>query len=97
MSFLQNKKKNDFIFKFMSIALRKYIRSIIKEISGMQHVQKNKMIDEDEDLDEDDMFDESIGVAGIQGVVGPVGVNSQDLEGPAARGERGKKKKPGWT
>ena len=87
----------------MNALLRKYIREIVLEIKTNPSVanqlpgtpkpgeKENKEEDEVEELDE------FSGAGAIAGFTAPLGLSGQDVEGPGSRGERKKRKKPGWT
>jgi len=50
--------------------------------------------DKEEEVEE---LEEFSGAGAIAGFAAPLGYTSKDAEGPGARGERDKRKKPGWT
>jgi hypothetical protein len=103
MSFPQSKKRNDAIFIGMNVLLREYIKSIILEIQGNANVPnqlpgtkkpgKNK---EEKEKEVDEMSTVAGSLGGGGGFTAPLGYSGKDAEGPAAKGERGKRKKPGW-
>ena len=85
----------------MSVLLRRYIRSIILEIEGNAHVPNQmpgtkKPGDKDEDEVEVEELGEFSGAGAIAGFAAPLGYTGKDAEGPGAKGERDKRKKPGW-
>lgn len=87
----------------MSVLLRRYIRSIILEIEGNAHVpnqmpgtKKPGDSDKDEDEVEVEELGEFSGAGAIAGFAAPLGYTGKDAEGPGAKGERDKRKKPGW-
>jgi hypothetical protein len=85
----------------MSVLLRRYIRSIILEIEGNAHVPNQmpgtkKPGDSDKDEDEGEELGEFSGAGAIAGFAAPLGYTGKDAEGPGAKGERDKRKKPGW-
>ena len=91
------------LFRSMNALLRKYIREIIQEVRANPAVanqlpgtprpgEKKKKEDEDE-VEE---LDEFSGAAAIAGFTAPLGYTGAGAEGPGARGERRKRKKPDW-
>jgi len=88
----------------VNVLLREYIRSIILKLQGNSHVPNQmpgtkKPGDEDKKDKEDEVeeLDEFSGAGAIAGFAAPLGYTGKDAEGPGARGERSKRKKPGWT
>lgn len=89
----------------MRLLLREYIKSILLEMQGNAHVpnqmpgtkkpgDKQDKEDKEEEVEE---LEEFSGAGAIAGFAVPLGSTSKDAEGPGARGERAKRKKPGWT
>lgn len=88
----------------MRLLLREYIKSILLEMQGNAHVPNQmpgtKKPGEKEDKDKEEEveeLEEFSGAGAIAGFAVPLGYTSKDAEGPGARGERDKRKKPGWT
>ena len=87
----------------MSALLRRYIREILSEADvnpavGNQLPGTPKPGEEkDKDKDEVEELEEFSGAGAIAGFTAPLGLSGQDVEGPGSRGERKKRKKPGWT
>lgn len=87
----------------MTRALRNYIKLMITEMMDNARVS-NQLINpsknsskEDEDKDEEKEVDEVNVAANIAGFTAPLGYSGQDAEGPGSKGERKKRKTPGWT
>ena len=87
----------------MSALLRRYIRELLTEVQVNPAVS-NQLPGtpkpgekEDKEEDEVDELEEFSSAGAIAGFTAPLGMSGQDVEGPAARGERKKRKKPGWT
>lgn len=89
----------------MNALLRKYIREIVLEVRANPAVanqlpgtprpgEKEKKDKEEDEVEE---LDEFSGAGAIAGFTAPLGLSGQDVEGPGSRGERKKRKKPGWT
>lgn len=87
----------------MNDLLRRYIREILSEVDanpadGNQLPGTPKPGEkEDKEEGEVDELEEFSSAGAIAGFTAPLGMSGQDVEGPAARGERKKRKKPGWT
>jgi hypothetical protein len=93
----------------MTRALRNYIKLIVSEAMRNAHVagqlvnvDKDKgSPEEDKDKDSEEEVEEMSTVAGSLGGGGgytaPLGLSGQDVEGPASKGERKKRKKPSWS
>lgn len=88
----------------MNVLLRRYIRSILLEIQDNARVpnqmpgtkkpgEEDKQKDKEDEVEE---LDEFSGAGAIAGFAAPLGYTSMDAEGPGARGERRKRKKPDW-
>lgn len=89
----------------MSILLRRYIRQILLEADVNPAVANQlpgtpkpgeKSEKDKEDKDEVEELDEFSGAGAIAGFAAPLGYTGMDAEGPGAKGERDKRKKPGW-
>lgn len=70
-------------------------------MQGNAHVP-NQMVGsskpgEDENSDKEEEIDEFSGAGAIAGFAAPLGYTGQDAEGPGAKGERSKRKKPSWS
>jgi len=96
----------------MKDLLRRYIREALLEVQANPAVanqlpgtpkpgeKAEKDKDKEQDSDEEESsneLDEFSGAGAIAGFTAPLGYTGQDAEGPGARGERHKRKKPGWT
>jgi len=95
----------------MNALLRKYIREALLEVQANPAVanqlpgtsksgKKTKNIDADKDKDKDESpneLEEFSGAGAIAGFTAPLGYTGMDVEGPGARGERRKRKKPSWV
>lgn len=88
----------------MNVLLRRYIRSILLEIQGSARVpnqmpgtkkpgEEDKQKDKEDEVEE---LDEFSGAGAIAGFAAPLGYTGMDAEGPGAKGERRKRKKPSW-
>lgn len=89
----------------MNVLLRRYIRSILLEIQDNARVpnqmpgtkkpgEEDKQKDKEDEVEE---LDEFSGAGAIAGFAAPLGYTGMDAEGPGAKGERRKRKSPGWT
>lgn len=97
----------------MNALLRRYIREALLEVQANPAVanqlpgtsksgKKTKNIDADKDKDKDkdespNGLEEFSGAGAIAGFTAPLGYTGMDAEGPGARGERSKRKKPSWV
>jgi len=95
----------------MNALLRKYIREALLEVQVNPAVanqlpgtskpgEKTKNKDKEKDTDKDECpneLEEFSGAGAIAGFTAPLGYMGMDAEGPGARGERRKRKKPSWV
>lgn len=64
------------------------------QMPGTKKPGEDKKSDKDEAEEE---LDEFSGAGAIAGFAAPLGYSGKDAEGPGAKGERGERKKPGWS